>query len=244
MKRELIKSLDQALQGLQVGISGAIPEFTELRKMGGSELDIHFAVKRLTERVLTAGGSIVYGSHPTFTPIIESVALQILESNNVNPNNSQPKRVQTFASRIFFTDEARELFRSRHSTYSEVVFTESHYSDRDYALTEMRTQMIKSTNTLICIGGKHHYNDGHRPGVDEEADLAIAKGIPVFLVGCCGGYTRTLFEKEFSTTEALSKLNNRLDETENLALTNTESIWEAVDLVMRGLSRLQQGRTG
>ena len=52
-------------------------------------------VRRLVQRVFECGGRVVYGSHPTFTPIIESIALGMF-------GTGQRDRVTMLVARRYF----------------------------------------------------------------------------------------------------------------------------------------------
>jgi hypothetical protein len=223
----------KALYGLKVGISGAVPLLAELRKYGGSELDIHFMLRRLVERVLGEDGSIVYGSHPTFTPIIETVAPGLVGANQVG-------RVIMFVARHFFPKpEKWDNFFSRHSAYATVEPIGSYDMPRNSALTEMRREMIWQTDALVCIGGKFHEDDtANQPGVEEEFGIAQKRAIPIYLIGTCGGYTRKLYEDRFADKPTM--LRNHLTNIENEALAKSADVWDAIDLVMKGLGRIER----
>ena len=60
-----------------IGLCGAIPEEAVLRQEGWSELGTRYVVSRLASRIFDAGSGIVYGSHPTFIPLVEAARASV-----------------------------------------------------------------------------------------------------------------------------------------------------------------------
>jgi hypothetical protein len=223
-----------ALRQMNVGISGAVPDPHEMEKYGGNYRLIHLMVRRIVERVLEEDGNITYGSHPTFTPIIESVVTRMSGANQTK----RVKRVRMFVAKRFFAEEAEwKNFYSRHNAYAMVKPVGQFDTERDPALTQLRKRMINNADALICIGGRFHADDPKaKPGVGQEVEIALRKQIPVYLVGICGGYTRHLYEQELASDANL--LRNKLSQTDNEALAKSADIWEAVNLILKGLTRI------
>jgi hypothetical protein len=225
-----------ALSGLCIGISGAVPTPEERQEQRCSELDILMTVRRLVERIFALDGRIVYGSHPTFTPIIESVALGMF-------GPGQHDRVTMLvAPRFFFIPEALHTwdeFADRHRHYAVVEPIGTPHMDRQPALDLLREALAAQADALVCIGGKS-YRD-IIPGVEQEATLARKAGKPLYLLGWAGGHTRTLFERDYALNlQALG--NNQLSNSENEKLCRECSISESVNLVIKGLSKIQANR--
>jgi hypothetical protein len=129
--------------------------------------------------------------------------------------------------------------------------------------------MTAECHARILLGGKVTGYKGRYPGVAEEAKLAIAKGVPVFLAGGFGGCTRDVIAATGLDRQAewppvregvasgyhevmeeirglipqrggFEALNNGLGE-ENLALFRTSSVPEIVRLLLRGLLSGRRG---
>lgn len=215
--------------GLRIGLSGAVPEPEVLRDHGASSADIHMTVRRLVERALAQGDWIVYGSHPTFTPIIEEVA-----SRRLRPDLDP--RVMMFVAVRYFSPVDWEDYHQRHARYAQVVPIGDFKTSVDYALRELRDQMVQHLDAMICIGGKLHRDQGNiKPGVLDEYERAVDRSppIPIFLLGGFGGCTREIHERHEP-----QKVTNGLDAEERRRLGETAQVWDAVDLVFKGLGKL------
>src|SRR5262252_1284518 len=209
-----------------IGLSGAIPEIEELRKAGWSELGTRLVVSRLASRILHAGSGIVYGSHPTFVPLVEAAVATV-------PQSDTAKMIRMFVARHYVsTADDENQFMQAHGLYAEIVYTGTLHQERNPALTEMRQHMINACDALICVGGKLH-RDGAPPGVDEEAELALQHGKPVYLVGAGGGRALQIFQERFRDNS--DALNNGLTHEENRLLAETTDPWQATTLILQGL---------
>jgi hypothetical protein len=232
------------LQGFKVGIAGAVPSRQEQKAFQVSEFDIHQVLETLAERILATRGRIIYGSHPTFTPIIEKVALSAIS------DGTQGKPVIMFVSRGFFhNSQAWEAYDSRHRSYAEVRATgevgaivnemderhrEAAYRDN---LAKMRDSLTREWRALICLGGK---SEADPPGLKDEIDRTLRNvgPIPLFLLGYLGGYTHEIWNQRFRFAH---ESINRLSDEENKRLNSQGSpdqrirAWQAVDLVMAAL---------
>jgi hypothetical protein len=228
-----------ALGDLTVGFSGMVPTPEERQEQGCSELDILMTVRRLTQRIFELGGRVVYGSHPTFTPIIESVALGMFGTN-------RPEHVTMLVARRYFhlpeSLVSEEAYQARHGRYAAVQWIGTAQMDRQPALEMLRETLADKADALICIGGRSNpTNPGEVPGVQQEAELARRAGKPLYLLGWVGGYTRTLFDREFASNLPALR-DNHLDDSENEKLGRQSSIAETVGLVIKGLLSIRAAR--
>lgn len=211
-----------------IGLSGAIPDRDELCEHEWGEGGTRIVVSRLASRILEAGAGIVYGSHPTFVPLVE----EIVSTYEETLSGATP--VQMFVARRFIpSDEEEAAFRASHERFARIIITGQKDLERQPALTDMRRRMIGECHALVCIGGKHHHTTGHRPGVGEEVELAMERGLPVYLIGAGGGYVLSLFKEEFRGNT--DRLNNGLSSEENELLATALDPWQSVSLVMKGL---------
>lgn len=215
-----------ALSDRTVCISGAVPSLEDLRKHGGSESDLRFAVELLVESILAEGGNVVHGNHPTFTPVLGCVAHRLLGAD-------APRRVTLFGVRCFYEDADWERFAHRSAGFATVVGVGARGDDKGDAIQRMREQMIPACDAMICIGGMYRPVVGKKQGVQIEAELLLAKRKPVFLVGAFGGAAAEYYQRAFATDPA--GLSNNLSPDENAELNGSVTPWEIVDLVMKGL---------
>jgi hypothetical protein len=256
------------LDGLTVGISGAVPDLEERAKERRSEAEIHDAVGRLVLRVLEAGGNIVYGSHPTFTDVIDGVAA------GLQPK-LQPGRIRMYVGRRYYypqpeSDDPEERspllssaeYEAKHGRFAEIKWVGGQHEERQKTLDELRRLFITDAGALVCIGGKGP-RQGKTPGVGQEANLAVSKSKPIFLIGRLGGYTRTLYE-EWQRNGMLQTYlgSNRLTDAENAKLVapappselvpasdkgepltqpSRITTTDVIDIVLKGLSLINNG---
>ena len=213
----------------RLGLSGAIPEPEVLRENKTNSADIHQTVRRLVERALARGDRIVYGSHPSFTPIIEDVALRFLRPD-LN------RRVRMFVARRFFNPAEWDDYFARHARYASIEPIGGFETPRDEALEELRERMVSEFDAMVCIGGKLHWEGTDKPGVLEEFEKAVARQppIPIYLLGGSGGCTRMLFENR-----GPNPIPNGLDEPDNNQLGKSALVWEAIELLFKGLAQIR-----
>ena len=127
-------------------------------------------------------------------------------------------------------------------------------------LTVMRSKMLKNTRARIILGGQTDHFKGSMPGIGEEALLSLNAGQPLFIVGGFGGCARDiaesigLVEPRFSACRHWPKrgefdqysavhLNNGLSLEDNVTLVETPHIFQAVGLILRGLSKVVTEKT-
>ena len=224
------------LQGMRVVIMGSLPDPAELSSHGVSERDLLLLLTRLVERVIKEGGLIVHGGHPTFTPVIESVARRMAAPN-------QEKSVVLYVMRRFFPNDQRDDFLTRHEAYATVVVTGTPEDERENALAQFREAMLDGAEALVAIGGRTRSTVGAiRTGLEEQVDFALQKLLPIYLVGGFGGTARQLFEERFALDS--TPLRNALGAEENRLLARDTDIWELADLILKGLAfdRASRGR--
>jgi hypothetical protein len=162
-------------------VSGAFPDNCTPK----DQQDIVDAVRAFTQRILDRGGTIVFGAHPTFVPLVLEQARQTRAEDLGNA-------VRLYYSEEFVTDPARY---QHHGT----VIPVPKLGDRNASLTLMREKMIGDETAvgLVAIGGRLP-RPGIIPGVDEEIALARKRGLPVLVVGAVQGRSAEI-AAEFSS---------------------------------------------
>ncbi|MGB9179681.1 MAG: TIR domain-containing protein [Pyrinomonadaceae bacterium] len=153
-------------------ISGAFPD-------AKPEYQQHItsAVHTFARALLDRQGIIIFGGHPTFSPLIFDIA------RRRRPKDYQ-KAVRLYLSKFFVSDEDLR----RYERQATVIPTEAITDNRASSLTRLRQAMILDEQAagLVVIGGRTKAG-GHTPGINEEVALARAAGLPVFLIGSAGG---------------------------------------------------------
>jgi len=224
-----ITKLDITLEEYEVGISGAIPNRADWSESAMDRGILEF-VSLFSGIVFKYGGRIVHGSHPTFVPVI-------LRQARLQAGNRARKPVTLVMSELWAQDLTSEDIASI-TDIAEFIVTKrigdngaGDANTRNRSLSAMRRVLIDAQNMIVAVGGLLHSGDGIVPGVAEEIALAERKGIPRFLVGGLGGYTR-----ELSRKLTPSKLNNALSERANLTLFSTDDVASCVNVLFEHLA--------
>lgn len=178
------------LNGLNIGISGAIPEREEWGTNDILDYEILEFLQTFSGFVMKYGGRIVHGSHPSFTPVF------LEQASKFKKEGFTP-----------LTLVMSELFYKDYNNYEKKYFKENseftvckqvgvgYITDekvRNESLTLMREKLIPKMDILIVIGGKSHKTSNLIPGVKEEQSIALNNKIPVILLPIFKGMTEEL----------------------------------------------------
>lgn len=130
------------------------------------------AVADLSEEWLRLGGGIVFGGHPTFTPVIMGAARRI---HPVDPQ----RWVTVFQSEELASVEVVEAT----SLHLSVITTRSE-GDRSRSLALMRRRMFEHPGLVgvVTVGGRLDSD-----GTDEEFQLARSRQLPSVVLAAPGG---------------------------------------------------------
>jgi hypothetical protein len=164
------------LKGLPVMLSASLPDDL----VGTSRAqDLYDLLVVLAGGILSSGGRLVFGGHPSVTPLIHSVA----KSAGVREG-----QVTLF-----------QLERFRHQAPAEVqdrsVFGDVRWCED---LASMREGMAAMADAGVFVGGKTSGNVGGKPGIRDEFERFVRrhpKG-PAYLLGLLDGETRRLIEEK------------------------------------------------
>jgi SLOG cluster2 len=222
------KKLDLSLEGLEVSLSGAIPErenWTE-RAMDRGILEF---VALFSGLIFKYGGRVIHGSHPSFTPII-------LRQARLHSTRTDRPPVTLVMSELWYVDYTADEIQSMTDVAELIVTkkigdgTDAHTQTRNSSLTAMRKVLIAAQNMMVAVGGKMHEKDGANPGVAEEMALAEMHKIPRYLIGGLGGYSQKL-----AAELTPRSLNNELSMKENVQLFGTADVSSCVNIVFENL---------
>jgi hypothetical protein len=171
-------------------ISGAFP-LTEPEL----QQNLTDAVHAFTRTALDRGADVIFGAHPTFQHLIFDLGRRCRPTDRL-------QAIRMYISEYFATPAAVTEFKE-HAT----VFATPSTGDRAGSLTLLRKSMVDDPHAaaVIVIGGRTAVA-GHIPGVDEEVQLARTAGLPVFLVGSCGGRSAELSCQHLAGTTSLNNL--------------------------------------
>ncbi|WP_342417578.1 TIR domain-containing protein [Paenibacillus sp. FSL R10-2782] len=197
-------------------ISGAFPDYEPEFQQQLTEAVFCFA-----KAVLDKGGTIIFGSHPTFQHMILDLARRQRPGDYINA-------VHMYISKYFVTQAEINEITNKATVYA----TENVNNDRAESLTAMRQAMISDEEVagIVLLGGKQHIHI--KPGIDEELELAQQKGIPAFIIGSVGGRSSELAK------EIIEKRNNpinTLTEEQNKKLLTSLDFRSLADEILQSL---------
>jgi hypothetical protein len=157
------------LQGESVILSASIPrKGSPFHRIEDASYVIEQAVVGLARAVLAHGGRLVFGAHPSISPLVASVA-----SEYVLPG--EEPRIIIYQSRAFSDVVPNETWSMHRLGYARIAWTNAvegeHFrsggdtSSCDKSLTLMRQRMIgeQRPHTMVVVGGME--------GIFEEAEL-------------------------------------------------------------------------
>ncbi len=214
------------LYGVRIWLSGAVPrEVNEQQRLAILEFVGQFAAT-----VYRAGGHIVHGSHPSFTPIL-------LDEAKKHRKNGGRKDCLTLAvSKLWSKDTNVVPVQDWRETCTVYEIPEATGEPvRDNSLQELRNWMSDNCDAFVAVGGMWWKEVAGRSGVPLEAGLAIERGVPCFLLGGLDGAAHDYVRDH---PEVIRSLKNGLDEATNQSLATEDNVGGIVQRVCDQLSRL------
>ena len=191
---------------LLVGISVSEPTDEELINLGLSELHIRHAFTEVVRHVLAAGWSVAYGGD--FRPRGYTAALLDLVRTYERTVLFGPDHFTCYLAWPLWTKltdadraELANIVTTVHVPAPErAPASLAPVPDRTpldrwwnaLALTAMRKRMTRDVGALVVVGGRVSGQQGFYPGVVEEASLALASDVPLYVAGGFGGCGRLL----------------------------------------------------
>lgn len=146
----------QALQGKAVFLSASFPSGERGQRYRPYDPEaIADAVVAIARAVLDAGGHLVFGGHPTISPLVLLIAAEL----------DVKGRVHIFQTRYFEGHVPPETLELDKRGYGEITWTAAVQRDRDASLAQMRAQMLARTDLVaaVFVGGME--------GIPHEAEL-------------------------------------------------------------------------
>jgi len=205
-------------------LSGAFPDDCKPRH----QQDLINAVHAFARAVFDRRGIVIFGTHPTFAPLVFDMAKR--------------RRPKDFRDAVHLYFSAFFPVQTEDYEGKAIVFPIEAVRDnrnprdnRNASLTRMRREMVwdREAIGLVAIGGKHP-RKGFSIGVDEEMQLAREAGLPVFLIGSVQGRSSKI-AADFSASGWNDKPNNlTIEQNELLRLSIDYST--LADMVLNALS--------
>jgi hypothetical protein len=160
------------LRNTTVFLSGSVPNREGFERVPDAPFVIEQAVVGLSRAVLAEGGRIVFGAHPSLSPLVASVASEYKTAGQ----SGDPPRVIIYQSRAFEEALPDETWDMSRFGFADLIWTEAREGERyrkgepasrkcPASLRHMRRRMIEETRprVMVIVGGME--------GVFEEVDL-------------------------------------------------------------------------
>lgn len=180
-----IVAAKRPLKGCRILLSAAQPsDAHEVERARGT---LSSFVVSLVQSILELGGTLVYGGHPSVTPLVHQAVSSLAVA--------KPGKVELHQAQSWRADQ-RAI--PQHVLDGPVYRSVRWHGDGSYAIADlaaMRSAMITSELfAAVFVGGKTAGYIGHRPGVHEEHArfLTTCPGRPALVVGLAQGAASTL----------------------------------------------------
>lgn len=218
-------SLGLPLRAIRVHLTGSIP----LTATSEEEAGILSFVEKLSAAVLSAGGTLIHGSHPSLLNPLRSAAQAFVAAGG--PRDALILvRSHNFAQ----THEHLEEIAAQRK-YAAVQVIPGPQADEPRNLLSMREWMAERCDLVIAIGGKWWESNRVRAGVPGELEEALRRGKPGFAVAGFGGAIRGYLDEDVSV---LSRLRNGLSEEENQKLAASRDVDQLTTTIVSQIKRL------
>lgn len=235
---------DKMLKNARIWLSGSIP-----KNASGEEAErIRQFVRTFAAESFRRGGIIVHGSHPSIRDVLLEVAKKY--------NDTVPGRRAGLILAVsqHFAKEAekhgididgwnaicgeRVIVTREVPPEPDANRPDGMIENRDYrapSLTHLRNTILGQCNAIVALGGKWWETATYQAGVPEEVELAMAEGLPLFLLGACGGSLRGYLNEH---PEVLRQCQNGLTEEQNGELANETEPGRLAQRICETLERL------
>lgn len=163
------------LRDLPVMLSASLP--TELNGTNRAQ-DLYDLLVVLATGILTSGGRLVFGGHPSVTPLIHRIA----QSADARQGQITLFQLEQFRAQAPIQIQDRSVF-------GEVRWCKD--------LQEMRDGMAAMAEAGVFVGGKTSGSVGGKPGIRDEFERFVARHPrgPVYLLGLLDGETQRIIQE-------------------------------------------------
>jgi hypothetical protein len=187
---------ERRLANRTVFLSGSVPEpHRGFIRVQDAAFVVEQAVLALARAVLAEGGRIVFGAHPSISPLVAAVAAEYRQASAA----SEPKPVIIYQSRAFEELLPNETWDMHRFGFADLIWTDAKGDEKfqrgnaaslkcPLSLTEMRTRMIAEQKPVAMVIA------GGMDGVREELALfrKYAPESPVYAARDTGGFALLL----------------------------------------------------
>jgi len=182
------------LKEFQIFLSASIPsaDRNESYYIDTNPLDITDAIVTIARSIIVRKGKIIFGGHPTISPLILSVAKNFIPYFE----KGDFPFIYIYQSKFFERKISRFTEELLDTGIGQIIWTDAK-DDPEESLSFMRMCMIKEKrlNAAIFIGGME--------GIEKEYLLfnEYYSNIPFYLLGSTGGATRLIFIRDILNQE-------------------------------------------
>lgn len=182
---QAIKAHPINLKGKPVMLSASIPE--DLVGSPRSQ-DCYTAVVVCVQHILAAGGRMIFGGHPTITPLVHYVAQDMVLDAGA---------IDLFQLRRFEKEAPQEIHDQQIFRSVNWVGDVSGQASLEEELGLMREEMVRAAQAGIFLGGKTKNYSGSRPGIRDEYERYLNRHPegPVYLLGLLEGETANIINE-------------------------------------------------
>jgi len=214
------QNVSRPLEGVDILLSASVPD--ELVRSPRAQ-DLYSALVIMVRHIIDAGGTIVFGGHPSITPLIDRA---------VRRRGGDTEQIKLFQLSRFRTSIPDWLQQA--PFFSEVHWCGTGREDIDHELGEMRDAMSATAKAAIFIGGKTTGNVGKVKGIRDEYQrfTALHPDGPVYLLGMMDGETAAIIE---DLNQHGEREPNGLTSREASLVHRSDNLYVIVPLILRDL---------
>lgn len=215
------------LRGKTLFLSASIPsEGRDSRFLRVPDVQVYVtdAVSAVARAVIAHQGTLVFGGHPTITPLVSLIAGEYLQHRPAEPVGPAERPAQETARGVVYQSEAfrgylpDETWAIGALRLAEIRWVDAVAGEQfdpeligqpqcEASLGEMRRTMLEATqpNAMVCIGGME--------GVEKEASIfaEICPGRPIFTLQTTGGAAGLIAQREAELSRNAFKMVSVLD---------------------------------
>lgn len=213
------------LSGIRLHLAGAIPDDCAPEQRTG----IAWFVERLASTVLSLGGTLLHGSHPSFAEPLRAAAVPFVAAGG-----SREALILVRAQHHAATPEQLAEIEAQQQ-YCSVQLIPTSPNGSNQALVPMREWMAERCDAIVAIGGRHWQVNRSRSGVPAELEEALLRGRPGFVLAGFGGAIQGYVAED---GRLLTRLKNGLPPSENASLAASTDVERLVSAIVAQLQLL------
>jgi hypothetical protein len=175
----------------------------EYQRVRNAAFQIDQAVISLARAIFSESGELVFGGHPSISPLVAMVAAEYRDPRVAEGSKERQRSpIRIYQSRAFQGNEPQETLMMFQLGYAELIWTEAAPGEKydpsvrnivqcPQSLYAMRVAMVNDTQpaAMVCIGGME--------GVEREAEIfrELRPDASIFVLEQTGGASHLLPSK-------------------------------------------------